>query len=128
MSKFTAQSVVALHSKAHAAGMAAGGAHTPRPMGVVAADIFGKPLPGAHVEVVESGVCGFAWVTFPGNTSFGRAMKAAGLARKRYEGGLCVWVGEFGQSMERKEAYARAYAAVLREAGIADAYAGSRMD
>lgn len=127
MTQFTAQSVVALHSKAHAAGMAAGGAHTPTPMGVVQADIFGKPLPGAHVEVVRSGVCGFAWVSFKGNTSFGRAMKKAGLARPAYGGGLQLWVGEFGQSMERKEQYARAYAAVLREAGI-DAYAGSRMD
>jgi hypothetical protein len=127
MAQYNAQSVIALHSKAHAAGMAAGGAHTPTPMGVVEADIFGKPKPGAHVEVVHSGVCGFAWVSFKGNTSFGRAMKAAGLARKRYEGGLSVWVSEFGQSMERKEAYARAYAAVLREAGI-EAYAGSRMD
>lgn len=127
MTNYTAESAAALHLKAHAAGMAAGGAHTPTPMGVVAADIFGKPLAGAHVEVVESGVCGFAWVWFAGNTSFGRAMKKAGLARSAYPKGLSVWASAFGQSMERKEQYARAYAAVLREAGI-EAYAQSRMD
>ena len=44
-----------------------------------------------------------------------------------FRSGLSVWVSEGGQSMERKEAYARAYADVLRAAGI-EAYAGSRMD
>lgn len=119
--------VIALHTEAHHAGLHAGMNCRPTPMGVVQTDIFGKPLPGAHVEVVESGVCGFAWVSFKGNTAFGRAMKKAGLARSHYPSGLSVWVSEFGQSMERKEAYARAYAEVLRKAGI-QAYAGSRMD
>lgn len=127
MASYTVDSVRALHLKAHEAGMTAGMVARPTPMGVVDADIYGRPKPGAVVEVVDEGVCGFAWVKFAGNTSFGRAMKAAGLARKSYEGGLSVWVGEFGQSMERKEAYARAYAHVLRQHGI-DAYAGSRMD
>lgn len=125
--KFTPATVRNLHALAHAAGMEAGNNAHVIPMGVVQADIFGNPLPGAKVEVVDSGVCGFAWISFKGNTSFGRAMRAAGLARPAYPTGLNFWVGEFGQSMQRKEEYARAYAKVLREHGV-EAYSGSRMD
>ena len=38
-----------------------------------------------------------------------------------------IWVGEFNQSVTRKEAYAQAFAEVLREAGVT-AYASSRKD
>jgi hypothetical protein len=36
-------------------------------------------------------------------------------------------VGEFGQSLEQKEAYASAYAAVLKNYGV-NVYTNSRMD
>lgn len=48
---------------------------------------------------------------------------------RHYYGGTSVWVGGFNQSMQKKEAYARAFAAVVNEhvAGVS-AYASSRMD
>lgn len=76
---------------------------------------------------VADGVCGFAWIAFPGNTAFGRWAKKSGLARSHYPKGLSIWVHEFNQSMQKKEIYARAFAEVLRSNGIS-AYAGSRMD
>lgn len=119
--------VAAIHAEAHAAGMRAGHAVTPKPMTVVETDVFGRRIPGAPVYRVDEGMCGFAWVSFKGNTAFGRQMKRLGIASRDYPTGLCVWVGEFGQSIERKEAYARAYAEVLRKHGI-EAYANSRLD
>jgi hypothetical protein len=117
-----------IHAQAHAAGMAALAAVSPVPMVVVEAGVLsGAPLPGAKQYYVEGGVCGFAWVSFAGNIPFGRWAKKAGIASSGYPKGLQVWVGEGGQSMERKEAYASAYAMVLRQHGIA-AYANSRMD
>lgn len=121
-----------LWQKALDAGNAAAAACTPTPMIVgTAKAIFG---PGADdidyskpTYYVGSGVCGFAWVTFKGNTGFGRWAKKAGIAKPAYGGGLMYRVSGYGQSLERKEAYARAFAAVLTEAGIT-AYAQSRMD
>jgi hypothetical protein len=85
--------------------------------------------PVVHQEVVEGGACGFAWINIkPGNSSFARYLKKEGIARTdTYYGGVTIWVGEGGQSMARKEAYARGYARVLQENGIR-AYVGSRMD
>ena len=76
---------------------------------------------------VADGLCGFAWVRFPGNTAFGRFCKAEGIARPGYPTGLNIWVKQFGQSVAKKEAYAQAFAAVLREAGV-QAFAESRLD
>jgi len=119
------QTFESLAKQAHAAGMAAGTACIPIPMGV------GQPMPDGSVkliEVVEDGACGFAWVTIrPGNSSFSIWAKKAGIASRAYGGGVMVWVGGFNQSMARKEAYARAYAEVLTAYGI-KAYSGSRMD
>lgn len=105
-------------ANAHAAGMDAGNAHKPQAMNV---------SDGKNVWHVPDGVCGFAWVSFKGNTAFGRYMKKIGIARPDYPTGLCVRVLAFNQSMERNEAYARAYAKVLNDNGIT-AYAQSRMD
>jgi hypothetical protein len=79
------------------------------------------------VYFVDDGACGFAWIQFPANTAFGRWAKKAGIATKAYPTGLWIWVNEFGQSVERKEAYASAFARVLQSHGI-DCYAGSRLD
>ena len=114
---------------AHEAGHGAATAITPRTV------VFGSPSTplGSDVDyskpfyVETEGVCGFAWVEFAGNTAFGRWAKSAGLARKGYPKGLSYWVSGYGQSMERKEAYAQAFADVLRGSGI-KAYAASRMD
>lgn len=77
---------------------------------------------------VPDGPCGFAEVRISkGNTSFARwAKKNAGF-RKHYYGGLSYWVSAFGQSMVRKEAFARKAAEVLQSHGI-DAFSSSRMD
>jgi hypothetical protein len=69
---------------------------------------------------VMSGVCGFAGVNIkPGNGSFARHLKRLGLARTdSYYGGVSVRVFGYGQSYEKKLAYAAAFADVLKEAGI----------
>jgi hypothetical protein len=105
--------------KAYKAGIEAGKNARPIPMYVIDQ--------GIPIDRIDDGACGFAWIAFPGNTSFGKWAKKQGLARSHYPSGLCVWVSEFGQSVDRKEAFAGAYAKVLKENGI-DAYAGSRLD
>jgi hypothetical protein len=85
-----------------------------------------SPIVKAY-EPVMDGVCGFAWLTFSdGRKSFPRWAQKVGLARKGYYG-VSIWVSDYGQSMERKEAFAQAAAEVLREAGVR-CYAQSRMD
>lgn len=84
---------------------------------------------------VEDGVCGFAWVNvYPankGNTRLGkeerRALEASGFRKNEYEKCYQLWISQFNQSMQKKEAYAQAFAKVLRDAGI-KSYSGSRMD
>lgn len=82
---------------------------------------------GGKRYFVADGACGFAWVTVPGNSAFGKWGKAKGLFSKAYPKGLWYWVGEFNQSMQKKEAFASAMADHLRANGV-DAYSGSRMD
>jgi len=110
----------ALVSVAHAAGIRAGRECRPIPMIVSTAS-------GIEIECVDDGACGFAWIEFAGNTAFGRWAKKEGIAGNHYPSGLCIWVHEFGQSVDRKAAYAGAYAQVLRNSGI-DAFANSRLD
>lgn len=107
-----------IFSAAHSAGMKALNDCIPVPMTVAG---------GNREWYVSEGACGFAWVEFAGNTAFGRWAKKTGNARPHYPSGLSVWVGEGGQSIARKEAYAQAFANVLRDFGI-KAYAGSRLD
>jgi hypothetical protein len=74
--------------------------------------------------------CGFAWVTVrPGNCKVAKVLKAKYGARIGYGGGMQVWNpgGSNTQSMDIKEEGSRAFAMVLREAGI-DATIGSRAD
>ena len=77
---------------------------------------------------VSDGVCGFASVTVkPANSKFAKYLVANGLGRKGYGGGVCMSIRQFNQSLQKKEAYAYAFASVLNEHGI-KAYAESRMD
>lgn len=128
--RMSASEAKALHQKAHAAGMAAGEAARPTPMIV---QEHANPLDDTSPVVREyapvmDGVCGFGIVRIrPGNSSYARWVKAAGLGRKGYTGGVEIWVRAFGQSAERKGAYADAYAEVLREAGLT-AYSEMRLD
>jgi len=105
---------------------------TPEPM------IVGHPVSTFSNEIdatkpihfIEGGVCGFAWVNIkPGNSAFARWLVKNGLARKDdYYGGVTIWVHEFGQSLQRKEAYAHTFANALREYGLRRVYGQSRMD
>ena len=75
--------------------------------------------------------CGFAWVNIynvKGNTRLGRAMKAAGYT-KDYTGAYQIYnpAGYGGQSMDVKEAGARAAAKVFEQYGFT-AYPGGRAD
>lgn len=112
-----------------AAGRTAGDAHTPTPMGVVQhANPMDDSSPVKKAWVVESGVCGFAWVVVtPGTCAFARWLVKNHHAEKHYYGGVSIWVREYGQSMERKIAYAGAMSAYLNKVGIR-AYPGDRMD
>lgn len=118
-----------LWNQARAAGVEAGMAVRPAPMVVFEADLSGRPIEGGQRWHEPEGVCGFAWVVVkPGNCEFARWAKANKRARAEYGGGMCVeWVSDFNQSMDRKEAYARAFSKVLSEAGI-NASPRSRMD
>jgi hypothetical protein len=104
-----------LYSEADAAGLAA--AIVPEPMIVE----------GYEDSPVMAGPCGFAWINVPGNSAFGRYAKRRG-HNKGYPQGINIWVSGFGQSYERKMAYAQAFAAVLREHGVEKAYASGRLD
>jgi hypothetical protein len=75
--------------------------------------------------------CGFAWTSIykiKGNTRLGRALAAAGV-RQSYDRSFQLYnpADWPGQSMDVKEAGARAAAAVLRKYGF-EAYMGSRAD
>jgi len=103
-----------------------------RPMVVGHAGVFDSKIDQTKpVYYVADGVCGFAWVNIkPGNSKFANWLKKKGLARSdSYYGGVTIWVSEFNQSMQKKEAYAYAFAKVVDEAGVVkQAYASSRMD
>lgn len=115
----------AAYAKAYAAGMAAGEAATPHPMVVQQhANMMNDRSPVVKEWYVSEGACGFAWVNvYPRNSSF-----AIWLRKHKNERNGCIWIGEFGQSIERKEAMARKMAEVLREELEIKAYSGSRLD
>lgn len=81
----------------------------------------------AHRSVPD-GVYGFAWIDVFHAASFGRWLVRKTLGNKRIgQPGYRIWVSAFNQSMEKKKAYAHAFATVLRKYKIT-AYANSRMD
>lgn len=125
---------VSLYKVAKEAGAAAGRGAAPVPMVVGSGkSLFSSELdPSKPMYYVSEGVCGFAWVTVrPGNSKFANWLKKRGYAKPAYGGGVSIWISDYNQSMDRKEAHAYAMAKVLRE-GLADervsVYAGSRMD
>lgn len=123
-----------VYDKAHNSGMEAARNCVPTPMVVSS---HSNPLddssPVVESYYVPQGPCGFAQINFKGNTGFARWAKKENLCDKSYSGGYYIWVGgqleEFSgtQSMEIKEAYARAFAKVLNENGV-KAYSSSRLD
>ena len=123
--------IAALIRRAEEAGAKAGADRIPEPMHVIErANPWDDRSPIVkRYAPIEGGVCGFAWITVrPGNSPVANYLKNTGKGRTdSYAGGVMVWVSQYGQSMERKVAYAYAYASVLRDAGV-KAYAGDRMD
>jgi hypothetical protein len=107
-------------SKAIEAGLQAGKDAMPVPMYVI-----DKGIP---IDRIDDGACGFAWVIVkPANSSFAIWAKKQGIMRSAYGGGVQYWVSQFGQSVDRKAAFAGAFAKVLRDNGI-KAQAGDRLD
>jgi hypothetical protein len=124
-------------AEAHDAGIAAGNAKSPTPMIVAQHEnIFDDNSPIEKAWHVPSGVCGFAYVLTNehGNGKFVKYLKSTSkgfgcsAGERYYYGGYYVkWVGEFGQSYEKKRAFAGAFAKVLNSYGI-KAYADGRLD
>jgi hypothetical protein len=127
--KLTPAECEALYSKAHKAGLWAGNAVKPFAMVVEQHEnAFDDSSPVTHREVVRDGLCGFAWIkVVPATGSFARWCRKNVRSHKGFGGGEHIWVRDFDQSFERKEAYACEFVNVLREAGLT-AYAGSRLD
>jgi hypothetical protein len=111
-----------------AAGAAAGAACIPVPMVVSQhANPLNDRSPVTKGYLGAEGACGFGWVSFAGNTAFGRWAKKNGHARSDYPTGLRISSKLMTQSMYRNEAWATAVAETLRNAGI-EASAQSRID
>lgn len=139
----TNQDFQRIYNEALAAGKAAATAMTPVPMAVqTATGLFDKFDFSRPYEVISDGVCGFAWVNVRQASKAGRKdspfvkwLRERSRGERFSEYGYyedytkCwqIWVRGYGQSMQRKAAYAEAFATVLRENGIS-ASAGSRMD
>jgi hypothetical protein len=110
----------------------------------------GGPDLSRPVYHVPDGVCGFAWVNCKATATEGRKflnwlkgsvksskpfsdVQPASTMEPRtdsYYKGVSIWIGGFNQSMQKKEAYGRAFAKALNEAGIngLSVYCMSRMD
>lgn len=108
---------------AHIAGCGAAENCVPEPMIVVQHE---NPFDSSSAitkvyEPVLDGVCGFAWVNIkPGNSAFANWLKKNAEAgtihlriHKSYYGGIDLWISDYGQSYERKRAYANAFAKVI---------------
>ena len=125
-----ATSLADIHHLAHEAGLEAGKAAIPTPMVVQThRNMADDNSPVVRNDFVSGGVCGFAWVVVEnGRSKFAKYLRDEHDAHKDYYyGGRSWWVRDFGQSMERKIAYASAYASVLQANGI-EAFVQSRMD
>lgn len=122
-----------LYNSAHEAGMQAGRGVRPTPMQVVERL---NPLDDSSPIVRDYGVysegaCGFASVIIrPGNCAFANWLKKNKGCRRAYRGGVQIWVSEFNQSIDRKEAYAGEFARVISEAKLPNTqvFVDSRLD
>lgn len=119
----------AIYREAYEAGLAAGNdADTPKFVVGEPTTPLGNDIDFSKKTYILDGLCGFAWVTVsPARGAFVNWLKANGIGSKGYYGGYEIWVREFGQSVDRKSAFAGAFAEVLGKYGIT-AYTGSRLD
>ena len=117
-----------LFDQANVAGIAAADEVELPEIKIVETDSFGNLKPDAK-QYTMMGMCGFAVIHFPAVTKFAKWMVMEGNARKdSYYGGLRMNVGAFGQSVDKKEAFAYAFAGVLLENGIKKVWVESRLD
>jgi len=129
MKRFSNRELHNIFKSAAKAGDAAATGITPAAMVVRQhASPFDDDSPIEKEWFVSEGACGFAWILIrPGTSRAARFAKKHYGADKHYYGGVSIWVGGYGQSVDRKTAYADAYAEILREHGI-NAYGQSRLD
>jgi len=117
-----------IYKEAYAAGLIAG-----KEVGVpkfIVGDAIGlsDQIDYTKKTYILEGLCGFAWVNIsPARGAFVTYLKSIDAGHKGYYGGYEIWVREFGQSVDRKYAFAQAFAEVLGRYGI-EASAGSRLD
>jgi hypothetical protein len=108
-----------IYSEAHNAGMVALNKCVPRPMVVNAVD---------KSYYVEDGLCGFAYIIIrPARGQLISWLKKNNIGRKHYNGGYSIFVGEGDQSVAKKEAYAKAFAEVLKKYDI-NCHVETRLD
>ncbi len=128
--QMTQANAAALHSTAHAAGLAAASACVPVPMTVQQRE---NPLDDnsaiVYQERVNDGVCGFAWIEVrPARGGFATYARNNAIGKySEYSKCVRISVPLNTQSYEIKMAYASAYANVLAKMGI-DAYGNGRLD
>lgn len=119
-----------LLQKAHEAGQIAADSCTPIPMIVQQhLNMADDDSPIVKEYHVPQGICGFAWINIrPANSKVAKlAISNYGGRKSHYEGGVNVFVQDYGQSYEKKMTYANAFASVLIEAGI-KCYPQGRLD
>ena len=117
-----------IYKEAHQAGLEAGKAVKTKPYLVGTAVGLSDEIDYSKKTYVLDDLCGFAYVEIsPARGAFVTYLKNHNIGYKGYYGGYQVSVREFGQSITRKEAYARAFAEVLKQYGINAGYS-SRLD
>jgi hypothetical protein len=118
-----------IYVEAYEAGLLAGkDADTPKFVVGSPTTPLGNDIDFNKKTYILDGLCGFAWVTIsPARGAFVNYLKSREVGSKGYYGGYEIWVKEFGQSVDRKSAFAQAFAEVLNKYGIT-AYTGSRLD
>jgi hypothetical protein len=99
---------------------------------LAAAESAARAFSQKHMNGRDGGACGFAWVDVykvRSNSKMGKALQTVGF-RKSYTKTLQLWNKWWpGQSIDAAEHGAVAYATVMKqELGIAECYAGSRLD
>ena len=120
-----------IYDEAHKAGYAAG--KDSRPIGMIVGEPstpFGDDVDMSEKTwIVSDGPCGFVWLNIrPAKGKFVTYLKQNALGYKAsYSGGWSLPIHQFGQSMQRKEAYSYAFNKVLSSYGIR-AQTMSRMD
>ena len=119
----------AIYDLAVEAGQKAGDEAIPKPMTVQQHSNMADDNSAVVKQwYVPEGACGFGWVSIKGNTSFAKWLKKQGIVKSvAYGGGYDLWCGLFGQSVDRKYAWAMAVAKVLNDNGI-EAIPHSRLD